>query len=303
MIIKIFRRRNRQRIVFFSVCLLIIQSVGLAQPKTAYQKEIAQWDKERIASLLSPGGWVNLVGLYWLSPGINAFGTAAENEIVFTNKNMPARAGNFNLENGSVVWTTEGNSIVSSKDSAITRMVVYEEGKPAPLLALGSFRWNIIKRDNRLGIRLRDLASPALKLFAGIKRYPVNEKWKVTAHLEPPKTAGIAITNVLGQTNTQPSPGSLVFTIGGQTYRLDAITEEDQLFILFGDATSGKGTYAAGRFLYAAMPDAEGNTVLDFNKAYNPPCAFSVYATCPLPPRQNILALAVTAGEKAYVAK
>jgi uncharacterized protein (DUF1684 family) len=108
----------------------------------------------------------------------------------------------------------------------------------------------------------------------------------------------LLITNVLGQTNAQDSPGKLVFTIAGKEYQLDALVEGDQLFILFGDATSGKTTYPAGRFLYADLPDANGNSIIDFNKAFNPPCAFTIYATCPLPPKQNILPIAITAGEK-----
>ncbi|MES2003524.1 MAG: DUF1684 domain-containing protein [Bacteroidota bacterium] len=294
---------NKQCFSFFLVCLLVFRLGGFAQDKTAYQKEISEWDKKRAASLLAPDGWINLAGLYWLSAGINRFGSGMDNELVVSQKDIPVRVGNFNLVEGRVVWTTEAGVVVSVADSLITCMTIYEDAKKVPLLALGTWRWNIIKRDDKFGVRLRNLSSLALKQFASIKRYPVNEKWKITAHLEPANANGIAITNVLGQTNTQPSPGRLVFAINGQTYRLDVFREGEQLFILFGDATSGKETYAAGRFLYAAMPDANGNTVLDFNKALNPPCAFSTYATCPLPPKQNILPIAITAGEKDYLVK
>lgn len=287
--------------------IFIISLIGLvswqvkAQQPISYQQEIADWDKSRVAYLLSPEGWVNLEGLFWLQPGKNAFGSGAGNELVYKNASFPALAGNFLWENGRVIWVSDSNADVRINDSAITTAVIFEEGKPAPLLALGSFRWNIIKREDKIGIRFRDLASPALKKFKGINHYKVNKEWRIPAHLETVPQASVLIANVLGQMIAEPTPGKLVFTIGGQVYKLDAIIESDQLFILFGDTTNGNETYPSGRFLYARYPDENGNTILDFNKAYNPPCAFSRYATCPLPPKQNILPIAVTAGEKDYV--
>lgn len=266
-----------------------------------YQQEIDNWHKNRVASLLAPKGWVNLEGLFWLKPGINRFGSAADNDIVYENPSFPAHAGVFEWDGVFINWTTAAGNTVTINDSVISQGVIFEFTNRAPMLALGTFRWNIIKRDEKIGVRFRNLASPALQAFKGIQRYPVKEEWRVKAHLEPASTGSVLITNVLGQTNAETSPGKLVFTLKGKTYALDAITEGDQLFILFGDATSGKETYPTGRFLYAALPDADGNTILDFNKAYNPPCAFSVYATCPLPPKQNILPVGITAGEKDYV--
>jgi uncharacterized protein (DUF1684 family) len=171
------------------------------------------------------------------------------------------------------------------------------------LLTLGSFRWNIIKRENKYGVRLRDLASPALENFKEIERFPVDTQWRIAAHLEKNTASDLLITNVLGQTTAMASAGRLVFAIHQQTYTLDAMPESDKLFIVFGDATSGKETYAAGRFIDVDLPDKNGNTTIDFNKAYNPPCAFTHFATCPLPPKQNILPVKINAGEKDYQMK
>lgn len=291
------------RIIICSLLSICLGTFVFAQDKADYKQEIDAWHKKRVESLLSPGGWINLEGLFWLKPGKNTFGSHTANDIVYANPGFPKLAGYFEWENGKVNWLSEAGVKVSINDSAIDRAIIFEEGKRAPLVSLGNFRWNIIKRDDKIGVRFRNLQSAAVKNFKGIQRYPVKEQWKVNAHLEAVPKASILITNVLGQTKPEESPGKLVFTIDGKTYQLDPILEGDQLFILFGDATSGKETYPSGRFLYAKLPDANGNTVLDFNKAYNPPCAFSVYATCPLPPKQNILPISITAGEKDYIAK
>lgn len=281
-------------------CCSLLLSDTQAQSTVTYQKEIAQWKQKRVDFLRSPAGWLNLEGLFWLHPGRNYFGSDGSNDLIYKHPSMPAVAGYFEWENGEVTWTSQSGVAIRLQDSLVNSLTVFQEGKPAPLLALQTLRWNVIKREDKMGIRLRDLASKKVQNFRGIERYPTNIAWRVTAKLEAAPQANIFITNVLGQTNAQQTPGKLVFNIHGKTYRLDALLEEDQLFIIFADATNGKGTYPAGRFLYAAMPDEKGNTVLDFNKSYNPPCAFSPYATCPLPPPQNRLPIAVPVGEKNY---
>jgi uncharacterized protein (DUF1684 family) len=152
-----------------------------------------------------------------------------------------------------------------------------------------------------MGVRLRDLGHPSLKSFKGIDRFPVDAAWKLEAILKTDSIRKtIPIRNVLGQTTEQYSPGKLQFTIEGKLYSLDALEEEDQLFIIFGDQTNGESTYPSGRFVYVAKPGPDGKTVIDFNKSYNPPCAFTPHATCPLPPRQNQLPLSIVAGEKNF---
>jgi uncharacterized protein (DUF1684 family) len=160
----------------------------------------------------------------------------------------------------------------------------------------------VIKRGSRYAVRLRDLESPFLQEFKSIDRFPANEKYRVKAKLEKPVSdRTIPILDVTGQTSQQPLAGTLVFTLEGKTYRLDAVEEgADRLCILFGDATNSHDTYGSGRFLYADKPDQNGDVELDFNRAINPPCAFTPFATCPLPPKQNKLGVRITAGEKRY---
>ncbi len=271
-----------------------------AQQQTPYEEEMEKWHQSRLDFLLSPDGWFNLEGLFWLKPGINQFGSAKNNDLVYNNPLFPKRAGYFEWTNGQVNWVSDQGVNTLVNDSLFNKGIVYEEGGKLPILNLGSFRWNIIKREDKIGVRFRDLASKSLTNFKPIQHYPVDPKWRVQARLEKSNSQALMITNILGQTIAENTPGKLVFTIDGETFRLDALEEGDQLFIIFGDATSGKETYAAGRFVYTNKPDASGNTILDFNKCFNPPCAFSVYATCPLPPKQNFLPISITAGEKDY---
>ena len=174
-------------------------------------------------------------------------------------------------------------------------------GNPT-VLTLGSLKWFIIKRgEDKYGVRVRDLRASLLENFKGIDTFPINEDWKIIAKYEPynpPKI--ISIPSIIGTVDQDTARGSLVFEVNGEKYKLDPIKEGNEFFIIFADETSGKETYGAGRFLYADMPDSLGNVILDFNKAYNPPCSFTKYATCPLPPKQNYLHLSVTAGEKNY---
>lgn len=287
----------------FYICILLQLLAGIklsAQQNNNYTKELTQWYRQRTAALLAPNGWVNLAGLFWLEPGKNSFGSDSSNRIVFTDPRMPGNAGYFENENGVISWVTHAGVTVLDHDSLFRIGIIYADEKADRLLTLGSFQWNIIKRENRYGVRFRDLASPALENFKEIERFPVDTQWCINAHLEKSTASDLLITNVLGQTSAVASAGKLVFTIHQQSYSLDVIPEGNQLFIVFGDATSGKETYAAGRFIDVALPDKNGNTVLDFNKAYNPPCAFTRFATCPLPPKQNILPIKITAGEKDY---
>ncbi len=282
---------------FFLSFIVSLQSV-YSQDKSAYEDSIQSWQLERDHYLISSEGWENLAGLFWLNPGKNSFGSDPKNGVVFANNNFPNTAGYFLLKEGKVKWFSTPGILIHSKEKNIHEAIIFEEGIPPTILETGSFVWNIIKREDKYGVRLRDLLSPAIQKFKSVPRFPINKSWRVIAHLQPPKSAGLTITNILGQTKMENSPGMLSFSIDGIPYQLDALEEGNELFILFGDATSGKTTYSTGRYLYASKPDENGNTVLDFNKAFNPPCAFTSFATCPLPPKQNILPISITAGEK-----
>jgi uncharacterized protein (DUF1684 family) len=272
--------------------------------KVAYQAEIDQWHVGRLDKVKAPNGWLNLVGLYWLEPGINTFGSDAGNNIVFPAGKIAAQAGYFLVE-GSVVTLFAGNdgSIQLGGHPVKKEIVFHPDSARAPVQESGSLRWNIIRRESKLGIRLRDDDADLVHNFKGVDRFPVDPQYRVEAVLEPADSSSqVNITNVLGQTYQRPSPGILVFTLDGGEQRLTPILEGDgeDLFIIFGDATSSKETYGGGRFLYAKRPGADGKVILDFNKAYNPPCVFTPYATCPLPPAQNVLPIAIHAGEKNY---
>ncbi len=273
-----------------------------AANEATYVAEIDQWQQEREASLKAADGWLTLAGLFWLEEGENTFGSSKENDIVFPEGKIPAQAGIITLKNGIVSTTIADGVEVKLNDQPVQQATLYTSDQDTvPQLTHGTLTWFAIRRGDKYGIRLRDSQNEALTHFKGIDRYQATLDWKVEATLEPhPTPKQISITNIVGQTSQENSPGTLVFTVEGKQHRLDALEEGDKLFIIFADKTNGIDTYGAGRYLYADKPGADGKVILDFNKAYNPPCAFVTYATCPLPPRQNFLSIPVPAGEKAY---
>lgn len=283
----------------FTWLFLLTSLVSLGQDKSQYIKDIKAWHQDRVESLKSENGWLNLAGLFWLEEGENSFGSDASNQIVFPEK-APKKLGTLLLKDSKVSFVAEQGVAVSLLGPTVPASYVFADGQ-STTMQYGSLRWFVIKRGPKVGIRLRDLESAELQHFKGVDTYPIDAKWKVTAKLEK-ATADkkIAIMDVLGQTTMQPSPGTLVFSIAGKEYRLDAVESEGELFILYADPTNQKETYGAGRFLYADLPNEQGTTILDFNKSINPPCAFTAFATCPLPPKQNRLPIAIRAGEKNY---
>jgi len=269
----------------------------------SYKNDIESWHSKRIDRLKAESGWLNLVGLYWLSDGGNSFGSGAKNKIVFPEATIAESAGVFNLTD-SIVKMTVNDGVEISVDGEVTTesILLSPETDQVPLASSQNLRWTIIKREEKFGVRLRNLKSQKLAEFKGIERYKVDEKWKVEAILiTDTNQKTIPITNVLGQTNQTPIAGKLIFTLNGTEYSLDALDEGSDLFILFADPTNEDDTYASGRFLYAKHPEeGQNKIILDFNKSYNPPCAFTDFATCPLPPKQNILSIPIKAGEKRY---
>jgi uncharacterized protein len=251
---------------------------------SGYPARIEEWRKAREASLRST--WLQITGLFWLHEGANRFGKDAANDIVLPDG--PARAGVFDLRGGKVTVTLGG----------ATRPVAGNSNDAARVGRLSLF---VIRRGDKAGIRMKDPESHYLRDFHGLEYFPPSERYRITARFvsEPRK---IPILNVLGQTEQQECPGYAVFRLNGTELRLYPILETPgarELFYIFRDQTAGKETYGAGRFLYSDLPK-DGSVVLDFNKAHNPPCAFTDYATCPLPPRENRLPVRIEAGEKRY---
>ena len=295
------------RASFFALCAIALLVGSCARPSqkidsAAYTKEIEQYRAERLLELKGDSGWLSLIGLFWLKEGENKFGSEPANEIVLPKEKVSRVAGVFVLKSGVVRLEAPANSNINVSDKPVTSLELKSDMDDKPtLLHLGSLSLQIIKRGDKLGVRVKDKDNPARSTFAGIESYPADLKWRVEARFEPynpPKK--MPIVNVLGMESGEDSPGAVAFEVDGKAYRLDAIKEkgEPKLFMIFADNTSGKETYPAGRYLYVDPPDAEGRIIIDFNKAYSPPCAFTKFATCPLPPRQNRLPFAIEAGEK-----
>jgi len=283
--------------IFLFFCCLFFSGVNAQK---SYSEEISSWKKARLKELKSENGWLNLAGLFWLNEGKQIFGGAATDAIRFPISSFPAGVGYYEKKDNIVTQVIDKSINLTVNGVAEKKKIVFHpDSLQQPVLSFTSYSWTFIKREEKIGIRFRNLEHPAIKALKEIPCFAIDTLFRVKAKLvRPILQTKIPIDNVLGQTTMQYSPGKLVFSINGNQYTLDALTEEDKLFIIFGDATSGKTTYPAGRFLYATMPGEDGMTVLDFNKAFNPPCAFTPFATCPLPPKQNILPIAITAGEQ-----
>ena len=273
-----------------------------AAASTPYVAEIEQWRAKREERLKADGGWLTVTGLFWLKDGANTLGSAPGSTIVLP-ASAPAKTAVIEFAKGKASIRVEPGVAVTSGGKPVTAMELRADtasGGPDTLV-LGPLSMQVIERGGRYGIRLRDNEARQRREFAGLRWYPVSDAHRVVARFVPhPAAKTIPIANVLGQEEQQPSPGTAVFTIAGKEVRLDPILESPdatQLFFIFRDATAPRDTYPAGRYLYTDLPK-DGTVTLDFNKAYSPPCAFTAYATCPLPPKQNRLAVRIEAGEK-----
>ncbi len=269
-----------------------------------YKKEIEQWREKRVERLLRDDGWLTLCGLFWLNEGENKFGTDSSNSIIFAPDKSPKYSGSIFLKKGELRLKTAKGVEIKIKDSLVTdaKLKSDENGKSQPtIMNLKTLIFYVIERDGRLGVRVKDKENPARMNFTGLEYFPINPKWRIDARFDtyaPPKV--IPIVNVLGKVKNDTCTGAIVFKVDGELFRLDALREGKELFIIFHDETSGNETYGMGRFLYTDLPDSNNNVVIDFNKAYNPPCAFTEFAVCPTPPEQNYLKLRIEAGEKKY---
>jgi len=284
---------------------MLATTSAFALTPLSYEQTIEQWRTQRIEGLKKPQGWLSLVGLHWLDlkAGTQTVGRAADNAIVLSTG--PDRLGELSYAESLISFTP-------AKDSGVTVNYVVRNGavelksdstSTPTTLAFdnGEATIQLIERGEKFALRVRDARAKTRSGFVGLENYAIDPSWRIEARFEP-HAAGktIQIANVIGQLDANPNPGAVVFERDGKSYRLEAVDEGDgQLFLIFADRSNGKETYGAGRFLYADAA-VDGKTVVDFNKAYNPPCAFNAYSTCPLPPPENRLDLTVTAGEKKY---
>ena len=279
-----------------------------AADPAAFRQSVVSWQKDRLARLTADDGWLTLVGLDWLKDGPNSLGSDSKSDLVLPGGKAPSRVGVIRLAHRALTLEPLAGSGLTVDGQPAVKMILLSDADGAAkptMMRLASLSFYVIQRGERFGLRIKDSQSAARTGFRGLDHFPIDPKWRVEAHFQPynpPKS--IRIANVLGMESDETAPGSLAFKLEGREYRIDPIVEtgERDLFLIIRDATSGKETYPAARYLYAHPPGPDGKVIIDFNKAYNPPCAFTHFATCPLPPPQNRLPIRIEAGEKTYQA-
>jgi uncharacterized protein (DUF1684 family) len=264
-----------------------------------------EWRGERDRRMREPTSWLTIAGLFWLEECDNTFGSAADNDIILPEHSAPDKAGVFVMERGSVAVIAEEGAGIMCNDTAVTVKTLRSDAAAEPdVLALGRLRLWIIERGGRLAVRMRDLEAERFRDYRGLRFYPPKEEYIIPATFVPyPEPKLITLATVVGTEAEVRSPGYLQFEIDGSELRLDVFGEDanaNQFSLIFKDETSGDETYGACRFMSVAA-DSTGRFELNFNRAYNPPCAYTPYATCPLPPPQNDLPVRIEAGEKRYM--
>lgn len=281
--------------------LLLAVSTGFAATdvnSAAYKKDYAQWMAGHDASLRK--NWLVVVGLSWLKEGTNRVGGDHKLEVPLPEDRVPAQVGTIEFHSGKATFTALHGAKVANDGKPVTKIDLRPDTTEHPtVLQIGDVRMYLIQREKKFGIRVKDAKSKFLAGFHGAKYFPVAQQYVVTANYIPyPKPKKVMIPTVIGQDAEIDSLGQVEFTLNGQKQHLQVLSEGgDELFFIIKDQTSGHGTYPAGRFLYSGPPK-NGKVELDFNRAYNPPCAWTPYATCPLPPKENYMTVKVEAGEK-----
>jgi uncharacterized protein (DUF1684 family) len=293
---------KRQLITMMAACMLCgtAPAADNAKPDSvdaAYQQSFDQWKGELVDDLKQE--WLPLAGLFWLKPGENSFGTDPKNAIVFPKG--PATAGSFHLEGKTVTarFAPGSNAVISGKTVSTAELQPDMSDHPT-VVEMGNLRFHVIIRGQRIGVRLKDLDSDAVRQFRGAQFFPLNLSYRVTATWVPSDgKQTVDVPNVLGDISPTPIAGTAVFKINDQELKLTDLGGDAAkgLFFVFSDPTSKTDTYPGGRFL-KTDPVSNGTVVLDFNRAYNPPCAVTAYATCPLAPKENRLSVAIPAGEE-----
>ncbi len=263
-----------------------------------YTAGIDEWHQGREDRLRRETGWLSLVGLHPLDEGDNTFGSSENNTMQFPSG--PERAGVITRKGDTFTLVMLSGEATIDDASVTNAVLLSDAADDGPTqVDVGRFNFYVIQRGDKVLLRVKDRESEVRKRFTGIDRYPVQSDWRIVADYEryiPPKK--VIVPDVLGHNNEEECHGAIVFEWQGSTHRLEPLGMwDDELFLVFADETSGRDTYGGGRFVYTGIPE-NGKVVVDFNKAYNPPCVFTPYATCPLPSPDNVLPFPVTAGEK-----
>ncbi len=266
----------------------------------AYVADVEAWRVGRLQRLKAEDGYLNLAGLFWLSDITSSFGSAADNDLVFPSP-AEAHIGEFEMMNDGVLMTVFPRADVRLDGKPVESILMRDDNTETPVtVTSGSLAWVVINREGKIGVRLRDFEHPALAALPPIPHFDIEPDWRVEGVLklfDEPKIMNVG-TVIEGVGYNPESPGVVAFEFDGESYELEAYSSGDQLFFVFGDLTSGRETYPAGRFVYARRPGEDGRTVLDFNKSYNPPCAFGDFSTCPVASPRNRLPVRIEAGEK-----
>jgi uncharacterized protein (DUF1684 family) len=300
-------------LLFFSMMLAAMAPLPAAPQGSPWQKDLSKWRAEHAADLKKPAGWLSLTGLEWFEAGDNSLGSASDNKIHLSERS-PAHLGILRLTGDKVellapaLGFPEGFEVAGAPAKQQIIPVEADNDRNAPHLTIGTLNMYVIRRADRFALRVKDSRAPALVGFHGLHWYAPDEKYRVTAKWIPYTPAkSVTLDTLAGTKYDQPIPGVAEFLLLGKTYRLEPVLEDPastQLFFILRDTTSTTTTYRACRFLYTVLPDhgleRPGTLVLDFNRLENPPCAYTPYSTCPLPPAGNRLAIALPVGEKRY---
>ncbi|MEW5931030.1 MAG: DUF1684 domain-containing protein [Gemmatimonadota bacterium] len=273
----------------------------VAIDEAAYGKSLEEYRAERTEEVNGPDGWNTLVGLFWLAPGASAVGSDSAAPVRLPADRAPAALGTVFVEGDTARFVAAPGAAVTSGGAPVRALRLRSDADGAQtVLAHGSLTLRTIRRGERLALRVKDSRHPARTAFPGLRHFPADTAWRIRARfVRSERMDSVEIVNVLGMVQKQPSPGLIEFEAGGRRHTLRPVLEEGSpdLFVMFKDSTSSTDTYPAGRYLYVSPPDSLGRVLLDFNRSHNPPCAFTAFATCPLPPRENHLPLRVAAGE------
>ena len=282
------------RLIKTVLCFLFF--IGLGSLSHAQIQQFETWKVERQAELTGEEGWINLVDLIWFDEQKSFLNREWETRLFLSEKEEQDNLGRFSFSGDSVWFSSSSvtNMIPGSGQKQLVFPLAYGTGG----LKVGSLKWSVIQRAGKFALRIRDLNHPSLVDFIPTPVFEYNSKFNLPAKFEPRFNETMDIPNVLGQLITWKVMGYLHLTWEGRAYRLLALDELGKLFVIFADETSAQETYPTGRYLYVAYPDKTGVTQVDFNFAYNPPCAYTDFATCPIPPKENRLPFSVVAGEK-----
>ncbi len=272
--------------------------LGQAPVPDNYEETINDWKEYRVGVLKGPTDWLRLDGIYWLEDGGNSFGSGADQDLQFPEGTIPEHAGIAELNDGQVIMRVADGVEITHEDESVEEIVLFD-GENRPRVKHKDLEWFIDSRGDQHGIRLYNKDNPKADACDGFPFYPLDPSWHLKARFIPNQdSTTISIVNVLGDVIERESPGTVEFEIEGEKYTLDAFESRSGLFLIMADLTNRTETYQAGRYMIIPFPDDDGNTIIDFNKAYNMPCAFNKFTTCQLPPPQNRLDIAIPAGEK-----